>query len=503
MKKRFGSYQYSALNVSVFVCGAVLMIFELVGSRMFAPFLGTSTYVWTSLIGVILGFLSLGYWYGGKLADKKTSFATYAKIIFCAAASILVVFFIQSGVLFFFKTYIQQIELSAVLSAIVLFAPASFLLGIVSPYAVRLKLEHLENSASTIGTLYAISTAGSIFGTFFGGFFLIPRLGTAENLLLLSGVLALVPLLFLRSKKSVIVTAVVIGLIASSYTTHTYFRAVLFQKFHFIDVDSEYSRIRVSQSKNPKNGKEQLNLTTDPFATESAMYLTDDELVFDYTKFYHLDAHFKPNIQSALMLGGCAYSYPKDFLRNYPSATMDVVEIDPLMTELAKKYFRLTDNPRLTTYHEDGRMFLNRNTKQYDVIYGDAFNAASSIPFQLTTKEAVQHQFNALNADGVVLANIISAIDGKRGKFLRAQYATYKSIFPQVYLFPITDRAEGTQVQNVLLVALKSQTAPKFTSTNTELNGYLAHRWMSEVKNDLPILTDNFAPVDYYKRESF
>ncbi|OGL77255.1 hypothetical protein A3E97_01135 [Candidatus Uhrbacteria bacterium RIFCSPHIGHO2_12_FULL_47_12] len=137
MKKRFGSYQYSALNVSVFVCGAVLMIFELVGSRMFAPFLGTSTYVWTSLIGVILGFLSLGYWYGGKLADKKTSFATYAKIIFCAAASILVVFFIQSGVLFFFKTYIQQIELSAVLSAIVLFAPASFLRRILFNSASR------------------------------------------------------------------------------------------------------------------------------------------------------------------------------------------------------------------------------------------------------------------------------------------------------------------------------------------------------------------------------
>jgi spermidine synthase len=202
------------------------------------------------------------------------------------------------------------------------------------------------------------------------------------------------------------------------------------------------------------------------------------------------------------MLGGCAYSYPKDFLKRFPNAHMDVVEIDPVMTELAKKYFRLKEDARLTTYHEDARRFLNRSDKTYDVIYGDAFNSISSVPFQLTTKEAIQREYDLLNDGGVVLANLISSIDGTSGKFLRAEYATYRSIFPQVYLFPVAFPENGARVQNILLVAIKSDVSPLFESKDSELAEYLKHRWQKEVKNDLPILTDDYAPVDYYKRES-
>ena len=495
-------YQAGALFGSVFLCGATLMMFELVGSRMFAPYLGTSTFVWTSLIGVILGFLSLGYWYGGKIADQKTSFEQYACIIFAAAISVLFVFCVHTSVLSFFQQTIQSLELSATLSAIILFAPTGFLLGIVSPYAVRLKMVHMEHSASTVGNLYAVSTAGSIFGTFFAGFVLIPTLGTAENILLFALILLFTSLLFLRTKSMHIAVLGVFIFICSLYALRVETRAFLFTRYHILDIDSKYSRIKVYPSTDRLTGKEVLNVSTDPFGTECAMFVESDELVFAYTKFYRLDGHFKPDLKNTLMLGGCAYSYPKDFLKRFPNAHMDVVEIDPVMTELAKKYFRLKDDDRLTTYHEDARRFLNRSDKKYDVIYGDAFNSFSSVPFQLTTKEAIQLEYDALNDGGVVLANLISSIDDTSGKFLRAQFAMYRSVFTQVYLFPVTYPEDGAYVQNILLVAIKSDKPPLFESEDPELNEYLKHRWLKEVKNDLPILTDDYAPVDYYKRES-
>jgi len=290
--------------------------------------------------------------------------------------------------------------------------------------------------------------------------------------------------------------------ICSLYALRVETRAFLFTRYHILDIDSKYSRIKVYPSTDRLTGKEVLNVSTDPFGTECAMFVESDELVFAYTKFYRLDGHFKPDLKNTLMLGGCAYSYPKDFLKRFPNAHMDVVEIDPVMTELAKKYFRLKDDDRLTTYHEDARRFLNRSDKKYDVIYGDAFNSFSSVPFQLTTKEAIQLEYDALNDGGVVLANLISSIDDTSGKFLRAQFAMYRSVFTQVYLFPVTYPEDGAYVQNILLVAIKSDKPPLFESEDPELNEYLKHRWLKEVKNDLPILTDDYAPVDYYKRES-
>jgi len=227
------------------------------------------------------------------------------------------------------------------------------------------------------------------------------------------------------------------------------------------------------------------------------MYLNKDTLVYEYTKYYHLAKHFHPDFKTTLMLGGAGYSYPKSFLNSYTEATIDVVEIDPKVTELAKKYFNLKENSRLSIYHEDGRVYLNKIQKKYDVIFGDA-SSHYSLPYQLTTKEAIQRKYDILNDDGVVILNIISAIDGEKSKFLRAEYATYKRIFPQVYLFPILEPNDGNKVQNIILIALKSKDNQNFNNADIELNEYLQHLWKKEIDDDIPILTDDFAPVDYY-----
>lgn len=487
------------LEIVVFVCGAVVMMFELVGSRVLGPYFGTSLFVWTSLIGIILGSLSFGYYLGGKIADRQCSFKSLSLIIFLAAISIGLMVSIKDFWLIVLQSSFRDIRTSSVLASLTLFLPASVFLGMVSPYAVKLKLNNLNTSAQTVGNLYAISTCGSIFGTFLAGFYLIPHFGTNRLLIILSITLIIISLV-LSAKKSTWIKLSVFAIVVIGWFVISGLNYML-PKSGFIDVDTAYNRIWIYNRIDYRTNKivKMMGINNE---NNSSMFLDSDELVNEYTKYYHLAKHFNPNFKKTLMLGGAGYSYPKDFLHKYPEATIDVVEIDPKVTELAKKYFRLEESPRLTIYHEDGRVFLNKTQEKYDVIFGDAFNSLHSLPYQLTTKEAVQKKYNILNDDGVVILNIISAIEGEKGKFLRAEYATYKSLFPQVYLFPVTSSGNGNIVQNIILVALKSEKDQTFNNSDPKLNEYLQHLWKKTVDADIPILTDNFSPVAYYINET-
>lgn len=485
------------LEIVVFVCGAVVMIFELVGSRVLGPYFGTSIFVWTGLIGIILGSLSLGYYFGGKIADKKADYSVLSFIILLAAVCIALTTLVKSFLLNSLLVYVSNIGISSIIGSLILFLPASFLLGMISPYAAKLKLDSLKTSGSTIGNLYAISTAGSIFGTFLAGFYLIPYFGTNKLLIILSLTLIIVSLIASAKKKFKIKLLFLIILTVFWFTINGV--NYLYNKIGLIDVDTAYNRIWINDYKDLKTNRPIRTMGINN-ENHSSMFLDSNELVNEYTKYYHLVKYFNPNFKSALMLGGAGYSYPKDFLIKYPEATMDVVEIDPKITELAKKYFKLKENPKLSIYHQDGRVYLNKTSKKYDVIFGDAFSSRYSLPYQLTTKEAVQKKFNILNDKGVVILNVISAITGDKGKFLRAEYATYKSVFPQVYIFPVQNPDNGQEVQNIIIVALKSKDIidSTFSSNELSLNKYLQHQWTTKIDLDLPILTDDYAPVDYY-----
>jgi len=379
----------------------------------------------------------------------------------------------------------------------VLFSPASFLLGIVSPYAVKLKLNSLNNSGKTIGNLYALSTLGSIFGTFLSGYFLIPYFGTNKLLIILLIVLVVVSLMlsvrYLIKFKLILFLIIVIGWAINSAA------ASMLEKKGFIDIDTAYNRIWIYDF-NDNVTNRQVKMMGINNENHSSMFLDSDELVNECEKYYDLAEYYNPGFNKSLMLGGAAYSYPRYYLQKYPNASIDVVEIDPALTELAKKYFKLEDDPRLNIFHEDGRVYINKTSKVYDVIFADAFNSRYSVPYQLTTKEAVQKFHDILNDDGVVISNIISSVDGDSGQFLRAEYATYKSIFPTVYLFPVLESSSGEIVQNIMLVALKSKKEQqKLTKgDNGKYDFYLNHLWDGNIANDMPILSDDFAPVDYY-----
>ncbi len=174
------------LEVVVFVSGAVVMAYEIIGSRMLGPYVGTSIQVWSSIIGVILMSLSLGYYFGGRYADKKPEFSLLAKIIIAAAVFIIISTATKDVLLKSMLDVVKNVNFISLTASLILFSVPGFLLGMVSPFAARLKMKSLKTTGATVGNLYAISTVGSITGTFMAGFYLIPSFAVSHILYILS-----------------------------------------------------------------------------------------------------------------------------------------------------------------------------------------------------------------------------------------------------------------------------------------------------------------------------
>jgi len=179
---------------------------------------------------------------------------------------------------------------------------------------------------------------------------------------------------------------------------------------------------------------------------------------------------------------------------------LDVVEIDPRTTELAAEYFHLNlDDPRLRIFHEDGRTFINRANEKYDIVYLDAFRSFYSVPWQLTTIEATRKIYSMLNKNGVVVANVPAALSGRYGKFFQAELKTYQAVFPEVRAYAVFSPEEEEQVQNIIIVAFGSKDNIRETpNDDSEINEQLTHEWKGAPDPSAPILTDDFAPTDYF-----
>lgn len=483
------------LEIVVFTSGALVMIYEIIGSRILAPFIGTSTYVWTSLIGVILGSLSLGYYIGGKTADRNPNLQILAAVMFFAGAFLSATILFHNVVLSTISQISLGLALKSIVAALILFAPASVLFGFVTPYAVRLKMNAVEDAGKTVGRLYALSTVGSILGTFLAGFVLLPTVGSIRALYLIAGILFALSFLIAPFALSSAKLFFLIMFPAAIAFNEVY-GYMMFRTFELRDFDTHYNRLQIYNTIDKRTKQPIRVLITDPLSTQSAMFLDSDELALNYSKYYHLLRYFKPDFQNTLIIGGAAYSFPKEYLRMYPGKKIDVVEIDSRMTQIAREFFRLQDNPNLNIIHDDGRIFLNKNEKKYDAIFVDAFNSMYSIPFQLTTAEAVNRMNMSLKDDGVVLLNMVSAIEGKGSMFLQAEYKTFAETFPHVYLFRAEPEKPLNITQNLILVAAKTDKTSDVA--DEKISALLKDKYETAIDSNLPTLTDDFAPVEYY-----
>lgn len=475
-----------------FLSGAMVMVFEIIGARVLAPYIGTSFFVWTALIGFVLASLSLGYAIGGKWIDKNPNIKIPGIAFLGAAASLLLVLFIKDDFLEWVLQHVRGIKASAIISSFVLFVPASIFFGMVSPMISRLLLIDLPKAGKTIGNVFAFGSIGSLFGTFLAGFYLLPNFSLSIILASTFFISISIPILiFLFEKKWICLALSTILLLLGILQINQKQESKYTYQY-----ESEYNSIKVFPSTDYQSGDSILMMQLGR-QRAGGKNLAGHSLPFSYLYYFRLAEHFNPNFQEALMLGGAAYSFPQYYTNSYQNAKIDVIEIDKEVTRVAKEYFGLQDHPHLHIYHEDARTYLNTCQKKYDVIYSDTFRNAISLPYQLTTVEAVQKQYDLLNEGGLVLVNVIQSVTGKSSLFLQAELKTFMQVFPQVYLFADRDINKREEIQSTIILAIKSENSFLFESENLSINSLLAKRVLEPIPLTQDILTDDFAPVDY------
>ena len=478
------------LEIIVFFAGAIGMGLELIAARILSPYVGSSNVVWTSIIGIILASMSLGYWIGGKRADKNATIDQISDILLISAIFTSIIPILETLVVKQLAEMIENLTISAILCAIIVFSIPSFILAMISPFAVKIKSKEESEIGSLSGRISSLSTIGSIIGTFSMGFLLIPNIGVT-NINIIITLLLIVLSIFSKEKKNkkylyVIILNISIVLIL-----------IILGKWIFklnnpdilLDTDSQYSRIWVKQIATEKNTYKTLQVDT---GLESYIDIDTGEMGAKYLRFYDLFEYFNKNAKDTLLIGGAAYTYPIHCLDKFENKTIDVVEIDEKMTEIAQNEFGLdTSNPRLNIYNQDGRSYLNYSEKKYDTILIDAFKGMNA-PFELTTYQALSNAKNLLNENGIVLTNIISSIEGENSKFIQYEYATYKAVFDDVKIFMVNSNDREVE-QNLILMGIKGN--PEIDDSKFEkYNNYLKME-VTNFETNKKIVTDDFAPI--------
>lgn len=480
-------------EISAFASWAFVMIFEILGARLLWVYVGTSLFVWTSIIGLILAALSLWYYAGWKLADRWANMESVALLFSLSGFGYVLLPYISSPVLLYITSVFGDVRISSLLATCILFAPVSFLLGMIQPICTKVQLKKIENAWEVIGRIGSIWTVGSIVWTIAAGFFLIPYFGITYLLILL-WVFSLFLSLLISPKKLLWVNILIWFVILCTIFSHSQYKSSL-EDMWIREIETGYSHITIKDELRWLSPVRNLYVDN---VTHAWMYLNKDSLLYPYTQAYHLFDVFHPKAESVLMLWWAAYSFPKSFVSLYPDKMIDVVEIDPDMTRLAKQYFNLGEYDNLSSIHSDGRVYLNTTEKKYDAILGDAFGSYYSIPYQLTTLETVQKKYDILTKDWVVLLNIVSTLWWEASAFLHSQYLTYSKVFPDVQIIPISNPDNPDLVQNIMLIARKNPQIQVKTPQSQNLLSFLERMQKMTPQDDTRLLTDDYAPVDFF-----
>ena len=474
------------IYLTVFFSGFVLMVFEIVGIRILAPYLGSSSVVWTSIIGVILTFMSLGYWYGGIISDKNPTLKKLSYILVFTAISFLILNLSKEFILYVIARISNNLILKSLLGSVILFSIPSFLLALISPVAIRINIKKVANSGETVGSIYAISTIGSILGTFLSGFFFIAFLGTNQILWALSIVLfMLASIIAIDTVKKYFILSIslLIGNLLSSFIPN-----------ENVDLDTDYSRIIITESDYKNRAARFMAING---YVNSGMYIDNPtELIYEYAHFYDLVDYYLPNSKNAIMFGAGAYSYPKHFQEKFPEKQLDIVEIDPTLTKIAKEYFHFNPKPSTNIIHQDARYFLSITNKKYDAVLYDVLTSNLIAPFHLTTLETFNSISNIMTDDGVFIMNILGDLNGTGSTFLQSEIKTVKEVFPQVYVFNALGKDfEG--ISNHMIVGLKKKSDAEIPDTGCFFDTYFKYLISPVNIDDGIIFTDNYAPANY------
>jgi len=445
--------KFGKLELIAFTSGFSLMAFELIGARLLAPTIGSSTYVWTSVIGVIIAALSIGYFVGGKVADIRARTGDVTLLCLASAFAMGSMLLLFDGIMNWVMHVSPDLRLRGVLASLLLFAPTSLLLGILSPYLVKLKVTSLAVSGQSVAGLSASNSIGGIIGTFVTGFIVFSYLGSREALvvlvfLMLGASWLIQPKNNWRWRIGLSAVAVFIVIVPLGVKTNV------------IRIDTPSSNYEIHTGY--RNMQAIRYLTTGPGGAQSGIYVNrTNELPFWYTRqIVQLTAQV-PNKQNILILGGGAFTIPEYLARQYPRSSIDVVEIDPSLKTIATQYFDYQSLPNITAIDGDARTYINSASKQYDVVIVDVYSDVS-VPFSLLTNEYAEKLRAGLTTEGTVIVNAIAAESGPCAQLLQAIDATYRPIASHATISSESPVNQGQRGNRVLTY---SRNAISFTGT--------------------------------------
>jgi predicted membrane-bound spermidine synthase len=459
------------LLLVVFLAGIGTLGVEMIASRLLAPYFGTSQPIWAVVIGLTLIYLTIGYRLGGTLADRRPDEKVLYRVIAWAGFVTGFIPLLSDPILRFSQGTIARVAVGSFLGALfgvlILFAAPVTLMAMVSPFAIRLQLKRVEAGIAaagrTAGSLSALSTVGSIVGTFITALYLIPTIGTARTTYLIAGFLIVVGLVGLRDWRYLLMLLIVAALAFYTTTTRGNIKTADCSGCTLIEEsESAYNYIQIAESDSAAYGP-QVNLILNEGQAIHSIYRkrfkdTGDPIdlltgggpwdYFSVTPYFYPDRD-SSSVKSLAMLGSATGTVPKQFLAIYgPQTQIDAVEIDPRIIELGRKHFDMLDAsqaPSFPNYHvhaEDARYWLATTDRTYDVIGMDAYHQPY-IPFHLTTIEFFRLVKQHLTPDGVAVVNAGKGPDGD-DRLGVALAGTMLQVFPQVFV--IDTKGFGNQI---------------------------------------------------------
>ncbi|MFL5696162.1 MAG: spermidine synthase [Ktedonobacteraceae bacterium] len=483
------------LIVLVFVSGMTSLALEMCASRLLGAYFGTSLYIWASLIGLILVYLTVGYFIGGRLADRYPSEEALCTITAMAALSTSILPFVSQSILTWSITGLAQVSvsifLSSLLGTILLFAVPVTLLGLVSPFAIRLATKDIVQSGRVSGSLYAISTCGSILGAFLPVLWLIPTFGVRRTLLIFGALLFAASLWGLRLRWRPAFALVLLALVLPLGPLKDI-------PYLIYEQESLYNYIQVTQQ---PDGTRQLILNEGQ-AIHSIYYPNPDTVLTGWYWDYFLaapyfNAGFKPQkLHRVGIIGLAAGTIAHQFTKVYGPVPIDGVEIDPAIVNVGRKYFDMNET-NLHVYVQDGRTFVDTTAARYDLVAIDAFQQPY-IPFQLTTREFFTTIRSHLSSTGVVVLNTAHTTHDYR--LVQAFINTMSQVFPSVYTLNVPGTFNTEVMATVQPTSISTFRANLAQFAPTSVMGQVASEVSPVVREGHAdggiVFTDDRAPIE-------
>jgi spermidine synthase len=500
------------LLLTVFTSGMTTLGVELAAGRLLDPFFGNSLVIWAAIIGLMLLYLTVGYTIGGIWADRDPRESTLFQITAWGAFMVGLIPFFAGPVLRWSVQGMARFDagvlIGSLLGVLILFSLPITLLGTVSPFAIRLSLSGVERGGYTAGSIYAISTLGSLVGTFLPVLWLIPTVGTRQTFFTLAVILLIISLggLFLtRPRRGWLYTTMLVGLVGLNLLWPV--GPIKASPGLVYETESAYNYIQVVDLADGQGGVWrglQLNEGHGIHSLYNPTYfdypLVDG--VWDYfliAPYFNNPPYAESQVGSLLVIGSAAGTISKAFTGVYGAIPIDGVEIDPGIIEVGRRWFEMIE-PNVSNHAQDGRYFLAHSDKTYDVIAVDAYRPPY-IPFHLTTQEFFQQIYDHLDEDGVM------AINAGRTRtdysLVEALGHTMQAVFPSVYVLDIPDY--GSTLGNSLVIATKQPTRLENFAANADrlqhpLLRVAADRARHSRIWELPagevVFTDDRAPVE-------